>query len=108
MSKPPFILPPVEKGVPLPPAKRPRKQRVNPPSPWQAFLSSLEVGDSFRVPTFCAANIHVIAKKLGIGVIIKRDGTMNDPNDHWWIKHGRIREFGASRVWIETKWGRSV
>lgn len=103
MSKPAFILPTVEKGLPVPPAKRPRKQRVNPPSPWIAFLMGLEVGDSFRVPTFCTANIHGVAKRLGLTIVIKRDGKMYDPND-WRPRFKAAPElYSASRVWIETR-----
>lgn len=99
-----FILPPVDKGIPIPPAKIPRKKRVNPPSPWVAYLLSLQVGDSFKVPTYSTANIHNIAKKLGIGIVIKREGKMVDRNDYFFQKYGEERQFGASRVYITSQW----
>lgn len=97
-----LILPPIEKGHPMPAPKGPRK-RAPFISPWLAHLSSMEVGDSVRVPTFRVACLHSNAKRLGMTIVAQHEGRMTDPNDWRLRMNAPPAEYHASRVWVLSK-----
>jgi hypothetical protein len=71
-----FELPDIEKGIRFPAREPARKPRPRPPrpSPWIAFLQSLEVGDCFEIEEYRRAALENHAKKLGIELVSRPDG----------------------------------
>lgn len=95
-------MPPIEKGIPMPPLKE-RQKRQPRESKWLKHLDAMVVGDSFRLPTFKVAAVYAQAKELGMKIIVKRDGKMYDPDD-WRPRLGSAPcLYSASRVWIHSR-----
>lgn len=90
------FIPKIDKGVPPPKERPPRKRAEKKPSRWFEFLRGLEDGDSFLIPCFMASNIRTVAKRLGY------ESLQEVSNEPLVLQSGYnyTREFRACRIWI--------
>lgn len=77
-----WVPPVVEKGVPLPPPKKPRPPREPDENPWVIFLLGLQKGDSFCTDYWDGNNVRTYLKKLNIDFEVRSMG--NHPSAQYW------------------------
>ncbi len=92
-------IPAVDKGIPPPEPRPPRKKAEKKGSRWPAFLNTLDDGDSFLVPCHMSSNVRMIARRLGY------DSMQEISDEPLKLMDGilGVRKFRACRIWIYKK-----